>query len=77
MSIYELLKSAASVCNTLEQNGANASDVRYLSMYEDWVRLRNEGHKYDFIVHYLSTQYDISRSSVERITRRMSREVIL
>lgn len=75
MKIYELLKGAESICTLLDANGCKCSDVRYLAMYADWVRLRAEGHKYDFIVHYLSTQYEISKSSVERITRRLGQDV--
>lgn len=75
MKIYDLLHLSESVCKMLDVNNIKASDVRYLKMFEDWARLRKEGHKYDFIIHYLSTQYEISPSSVERITRRLNRDV--
>lgn len=75
MKVYELLKGTESVCTLLDSNGCKCSDVRNLQMFEDWVRLRKEGHKYDFIVHYLSTQYEVSLSSVERITRRLNQDV--
>lgn len=75
MKIYDLLCVSESVCKMLDANNIKASDVRYLGMFEDWERLRKEGHKYDFIIHYLSTQYEISPSSVERITRRLNRDM--
>lgn len=77
MKIYDLLRLSESVCKTLDMNNIKATDARYLRMYEDWVRMRKEGHKYDFIVHYLSTQYEISPSTVERITRRLNRDARL
>lgn len=75
MKIYELLRSAESFLSLIDKNDVKISDVRYLDMFADWKRLREEGHKYEFIVHYLSTQYDISPSSVERITRRLNQDL--
>lgn len=75
MKIYELLRSAESFLVLIDKNEVRIGDVRYLDMFADWQRLRGEGHKYEFIVHYLSTQYDISPSTVERITRRLNQEL--
>lgn len=71
----EVLRVARSICELLAGNDIKASDVRYLDMYDDWCRLRGEGHKFRYIVYYLSTQYDLSESNLLRIVRRMDKEV--
>lgn len=75
MKIYELLRSAESFLSLIDKNEVKIADVRYLDMFSDWQRLRKEGHKYEFIIHYLSTQYEISPSTVERTTRRLNQEL--
>lgn len=74
---YEFLKMCESVCHTLDTNGIPPSDVRYLKMYADWVRMRAEGHKYAYIAYYLTTQYGVSETSLYRIVKRMEKQLSL
>lgn len=74
MSKYELVKLLQSVMETLDKNGISFSDARHIPMYEDWLRLKTEGHKYIYIIHYLSQQYEMSETSVYRIIRKFSED---
>lgn len=75
MNEYELLKCAESVCRKMADNGIKPEDVRYLPMYEDWKRLRKEGHKVRYISYYLSEQYGVGEATVYRIAKRFERSL--
>lgn len=75
MRAVDFLRVAESVCRTLADNGIDPRDVDNIKLYEDWVRMRKEGHKYQYIIYYLTTQYGKSESGVHRIIKRMEREL--
>lgn len=74
MTKYELVKVLRSALETLAKNGIETRDARHVEMFEDWLRLRGEGHKYIYIIRYLSQQYEMSETSVYRIVRKFSEE---
>lgn len=73
MTEYDLLKCAESVCKVMAENGIKPEDVRYLQMYEDWKRLRSEGHKVRYISYYLSEQYGVGEATIFRIAKRFEK----
>lgn len=75
MRQYEFLKAVESVAKKMFDNGVNAADVEYLSMYEDYERMVAEGHKMTFIFYWLSEQYGVSERTIIRAVKRMGREV--
>lgn len=75
MTRYDLLRTAESLLTILTANEVDAKDVRYLGMYEDFVRLKGEGHKVGYIVYYLSQQYECSEATVYRVARRMAQDI--
>lgn len=77
MTKYEILKASASVCKVLADNGVSPSDYKFVSLVEEYNRLKGEGHKYAYIVFYLSQQYDIGETTVYRIIKRLGEEISL
>ena len=77
MTRYELIKSAASVLTICDGAGISPNEVRYLTVYEDWVRLTKEGHKKVWILAYLSQYYGISEATIKRVARKMRKKVTL
>lgn len=77
MTAFELLKSCASVCAVLAANKINPADVRYLQLYADFVRMRDEGQKTSWVVFYLAQQYDCDEATVYRVVKRLSAECTL
>lgn len=75
MRAIDVLRANESFCRLMTENDIEPSDVLSIRMYDDWVRLRKEGHKYKFIMFYLTHQYGKSESGVLRIVKRMEREV--
>ena len=53
------------------------SDYQYLELYETYLAMRAQSEKVAYIIAHLANLYHISESSVKRIVRRLSREVIL
>lgn len=77
MTKYEILKASASVCKILADNGVSPSDYKFVGLVEEYNRLKGEGHKYAYIVFYLSQQYDIGETTVYRIIKRLGEEISL
>ena len=46
----------------------------HIEMYEEYVKMRSDGEKVDYILSFLSQKYHTSESTIKRIVRRLSRE---
>lgn len=75
MTQYELLKTAESLLVVLMSNDVDAKDVKYLEMYQEYMRLKKEGHKVGYVVYYLSQQYECSEATVYRVVKRMTQKI--
>ena len=53
----------------------NPSDVKYLELYRDYMRLVTEGHKKTYIMQYLSDEYEVDERTIYRIINKFSAEV--
>lgn len=77
MKKYEMLKASASVCKVLADNGISPTDYKFVSMVEEYNRMKREGHKYAYIVFYLSQQYGIGETTVYRVIKRLCEDISL
>ena len=77
MKQYDLIKSAASILGVLAKNNIDIKDVNHLEMYEDYARLKQEGHKMTYIVYYLTQQYSVAPATVYRVAKRMEQDLLL
>lgn len=75
MTQYELLKTVESLLVVLMSNDVDAKDVKYLEMYQEYMRLKKEGHKVGYVVYYLSQQYECSEATVYRVVKRMTQKI--
>lgn len=64
----ELLKMM-SICDL------RIDDYKYLELYSEYVKARNNKVKYSAIIYDLAEKYGISESSVKRIIRRFDTEI--
>ena len=76
MTKYELLKSASTLLRLVAKNNIKPADADYIALYDDYVRMKAEGQKYEFIVYYLSDQYGVSETTVWRIVKRMEQPIV-
>ena len=77
MKVVDILNFASGICATMVNNKINPSDYIYVEMYSEYMRMRSEGHKYEYIVYYLSNQYNVSEASVYRIVKRLDKDLDL
>lgn len=77
MTTYELLKINERLIMTMQQQTVELSDVRYLDMYKEYLRMVNEGHKKTYIIAFLSDEYNIGQRTLYRVIDKLSTEVIL
>lgn len=79
MTTYELLKANENLISMMQQlmhqYGVTVSDIRYLEMYKEYIRMVDEGHKITYIIAYLSDEYKISNSTVYRVIDKFSSDV--
>lgn len=72
---YKLISMNKTMLEVLANASIDTSDVKYLDMYEDYLRLINEGHKVTYIVRYLSDEYNIAERTIYRIVDKLSSDI--
>ena len=77
MKNYEFIKASQTILRIVRDNKINVGDVDYIQVYEDLVRFKSEGQKYDWIIYYLGQQYGVSTATISRIVKRMEKDVEL
>jgi len=75
MKIAELIKVGSSLLNTLAMADVKASDVEYIELYDEYVRLKSEGHKIIYIVASLSDVFDVSERTVYNVVKKFEKEI--
>lgn len=62
MKVHEALFATKPILDKLASAGVNPKDARYLDLYNEYVRLRDEGHKVTYIQIYICYEYQISKT---------------
>ena len=77
VSGYMLLKLNLNQVKIMSKCGLSVDDVRHVPMYEEYLSLRREGVPKERIYQYFRNQYNVSESTVKRVTKRFSQRVKL
>ena len=77
VSCYSLLKLNINPVKIMSKCGLSVDDVRYVSMYEEYLCLRREGVPKERICQHFKSRYHISESTAKRVIKRLSRKVTL
>lgn len=75
MKAFELLALNQGILQLMKDASLDISDVKYLPMYQEYIRMMQEGHKKTYIVQYLSDEYEISCRNVYRVIEKFSSDV--
>ena len=75
MKAFELLALNRSILQLMKDATLDISDIKYLSMYREYEKMTQEGHKKTYIVQYLSDEYDISCRNVYRVIEKLSADI--
>lgn len=73
MKVVELLKIGGELLKLMSANDVLRDDWRYVSLYEEYQMMRENGLKYIAAVKMLSEEYCISTRTVERVVKRLGR----
>ncbi len=75
MSIYELIRVYEGPMKILAEANVNLSDVKYLELYQEYIRMKKEGHKLTYIVAFLMEEYSVGQATVYRIIDKFGKPV--
>jgi len=75
MKVVELIRASSSLLSILADANVMTSDVKYLCMYDDYCRMKSEGHKIIYIVAMLSDVFDISERTVYNVINKFEKEI--
>lgn len=75
MNAYELLMLNRSILQVMDNVSLDVGDVKYIPVYQDYIRLLQEGYKKTYIMQYLSDEYSIAERTIYRIIDKFSNTV--
>ena len=75
MKAHEIINFCKPFVEKILTTGINLNDIQYLDLYNDYVRMKKEGHKVTYLVAYLSEQYEVSERKVYQLVRSFESEV--
>lgn len=75
VSGYSLLKLNLNQVSMMAECGISVDDARYVEMYEEYVRLIEEGAKKKVTILYLAEKYFLGVSTVKRAIGRFQKKV--
>ena len=75
MTVFDLIKVYEGPINVLNDANVNLSDVRYIKLFNEYLRMQKEGHKLTYIVAFLVDEYSVGQATVYRIIEKFSKPV--
>lgn len=75
MRTYEFVMTHKDVLEQMANLSIKPNDVKYLELYQEYMRLDKEGHKKTYIIQYLSDEYNVDERTIYRVVNRFSQEV--
>ena len=64
MTVFDLIKVYEGPINVLNDANVNLSDVRYIKLFNEYLRMKKEGHKLTYIVAFLVDEYSVGQATV-------------
>ena len=75
MKVVEIVKIARELLKLMSEYGVKVGDQDYVDVYEDFVNMRMNRVKYRSAIRMLAEERKISTRTLERIFRRLSKNV--
>ena len=75
MTVFDLIKVYEGPINVLNDANVNLSDVRYIKLFNEYLRMKKECHKLTYIVAFLVDEYSVGQATVYRIIEKFSKPV--
>ena len=77
MKAYELLNINESLLKVMDSLSLAISDVKYVPVIKEYIRLMGEGNKKTYVVQVSSDKYDIAERTLYRVVDKMMGDVEL
>ena len=77
MKVVELIKISMESLKMMSNCGIRTSDWKHIEMFEEYLNMRRNCEKFRYIMAHLAEKYRMSESSIKRIIKRLSGEVIM
>lgn len=77
MTTYQLLKANESLFRLIADNKINITDVTHLSIYAEYQRMKEEGHKVSYITIYLADKYGMTDRGVYKVINRLNKKIVV
>ena len=74
MKVYEIVKLGSNLLDALQKSCMSMTDCEYLPLYEEYVRLVDEGAKRSMAVVYLAEKYRVSERRVWYLVKKFCGE---
>lgn len=75
MTVFDLIKVYQGPMNVLNEANVNLTDVRYIELYQEFLRMKSEGHKLTYIVAFLMDEYSVGQATVYRVIDKFGKPV--
>lgn len=77
MKAYELLNINESLLKVMDSLSLAITDVKYIPVIKEYLKLMGEGNKKTYVVQVLSDKYDIAERTMYRVLDKMMGEVVI
>ena len=75
MKTVDILQIGEKFLKLMSKLDLKRDDYRHIALYEEYMKMRGEGEKVDYIMVRLSDKYGLSESTIKRVIKRLSQEV--
>ena len=75
MTVYDLIKVYEGPMNVLNEANVSLTDVRYVDLYQEFLRMKSEGRKLTYIVAFLMDEYSVGQATVYRVIDKFGKPV--
>ena len=76
MTVYDLLTDNVAILRRFHRNGVATDSIRFIPIYEDWLRMVADGDKKQYIEEKLSEKYGYTPRYIRMIVKFMADEVV-
>ena len=76
MKVTELLKMGCEMLKLMSEHDVRRDDYKYVGMVEEYNTMRCNAVKHSAAISMLAEDYAVSTRTVERIIRRLKREIV-
>lgn len=77
MKIINFVELVAKILEMMSVNDIRTGDEKFVQLFREYEQMRKAGEKYSVCIMVLSERYGVSESTVSRVVRRLSRDVIV